>query len=406
MKLYSLTLTFVLLLTTIPTVAQDDKQELFNPVHTSVTSLAIAPDARAGAMGDIGAATEADINAQYWNPAKYPFNVARAGLSVSYTPWLRKIVSDINLANVTGFYRMGDYSALHASLRYFSLGEVFLSDGSGGISDMTIKPYEMAIDVGYSRMLTETFSMAVNLRFILSDIRYDYTSESSAGKAFGADIAMYRLGYFMMGRRECSFGWGINLSNIGSKIAFGGDDRAEFIPANLRIGCNLTIPFNEYNKFSLAVDANKLLVPTWPRYTRKDYEAGLCQEKDIDTQIRDSDPLADERYYSISSIGGIFKSFADAPGGFKEEMQEIQWSFGAEYTYNDRFMLRAGYHHEAANKGNRKYFTVGAGFHMSVFTVDAAYVFSTSQTNPLDQTMRFTLGFDLDGMKDLFGKRK
>ena len=367
------------------------KKNMFNPVRTSVTSLSIAPDARAGAMGDVGAATEADANSQYWNPAKYPFNIARAGVSVSYTPWLRKLINDINLANMAGFYRIGDYSAVSASLRFFSLGEVFLSD----MDDMTINPYEFAVDAGYSRMLSERFSMAVNMRFIFSDIRYDYTAESKAGKAFAADIALYRLGYFMMGNRECSFGWGLNINNIGSKIAYGGDDNAEFIPTNLRLGMNMTVPFNEYNKFSVAVDANKLLVPTFPK---QDTENGET-ESDYTDRVQ-------KEYYDVSPIAGIFKSFHDAPNGFKEEMQEIQWSVGCEYTYNDRFMLRGGYHHESANKGNRKYFTVGAGFHMSVFTVDAAYVFSTSQTNPLDQTMRFTLGFDLDGMKDLFGRRR
>ncbi|MBQ9524922.1 MAG: type IX secretion system outer membrane channel protein PorV [Bacteroidaceae bacterium] len=368
--------------------AQDVKN-VFNPEQYGVTSLAIAPDARGGSMGDIGAATEADIYAQYWNPAKYPFNVARAGVGISYTPWLRKIVNDINLANITGFYRIGDYSALSASLRYFSLGEVYLSD----MEDMTIKPYELAVDVGYSRMLSQCFSMGVNLRFIFSDIKYDYTAESSAGKAFAADIAMYRLGYLMLGNRECSLGWGINISNIGTKISFGGSDDAEFIPTNLRLGLNFTVPFNEYNKFSIAVDANKLLIPTYPKQ-----EEGEAENDYLDRVQRD--------YYDISPIAGIFKSFGDAPGGFKEEMQEIRWSVGCEYTYNDRFMLRAGYHHEAENKGNRKYFTVGAGFHMSVFTIDAAYCFSTAQTNPLDQTMRFSLGFDLDGMRDLFGKMR
>ncbi len=371
-------------------VLSQDKQNMFNPVNTAATFMSIAPDARGGGMGDIGAATEADVNSQYWNPAKYPFNIARAGVGISYTPWLRKLVNDINLAHVAGFYRIGDYSAVQASLRYFSLGEVYLAD----MDDMTIKPYEMAIDAGYSRMLSQTFSMAVNLRFILSDIKYDYTAESSAAKAFAADIAMYRLGYFMAGNRECSFGWGINISNIGSKLTYGGSDQSEFIPTNLRIGMNLTVPFNEYNKFSLGVDLNKLLVPTPPKQ-----EEGESPE---DFMAR----VNDEGYYGISSIAGIFKSFGDAPGGFKEEMEEIQWSIGAEYTYNDRFMLRAGYHHEAENKGNRKYFTVGAGFHMSVFTVDAAYVFSTAQTNPLDQTMRFSLAFDLDGMRDLFGKMR
>ena len=373
------------------TILSQDKQNMFNPVNTAVTSLSIAPDARAGGMGDMGVATEADIYSQYWKPAKYPFNVARAGVGVSYTPWLRKLVNDINLANITGFYRIGDYSAVHASLRYFSLGEVYLAD----MEDMTIKPYEMAIDAGYSRMLSQTFSMAVNLRFILSDITYKYESESSPGKAFAADIALYRLGYFMMANRECSFGWGINISNIGSKITYGGSDNSEFIPTNLRIGFNFTIPFNEYNKFSIGMDVNKLLVPSFPKQN--------TEEGETDTDYTDR---VQREYYDVGSIAGIFKSFGDAPGGFKEEMEELQWSIGAEYTYNDRFMLRAGYHHEAENKGNRKYFTVGAGFHMSVFTVDASYVFSTAQTNPLDQTMRFSLGFDLDGMRDLFGKMK
>jgi len=387
-KIEKITL-LALLMTATAAVRADDKQNMFNPVNTSVTSLMIAPDARAGGMGDVGAATEADVYSQYWNPAKYPFNVARSGLGISYTPWLRKLVNDINLANLSGFYRIGDYSAVQASLRFFSLGEVFISN----MADMTVHPYEFAFDVGYSRMLSERFSMAVNMRLIYSDIKYDYTAESSAGKAFAADIAMYRLGYFMMGNRECSFGWGINISNIGSKISFGGDDNSEFIPTNLRLGMNLTIPFNEYNKFSIAADANKLLVPTYPK-------------QETDESDNDYTDRVQRDYYDISPIAGIFKSFGDAPNGFKEEMEEIQWSVGCEYIYNDRFMLRGGYHHEAANKGNRKYFTVGAGFHMSVFTIDAGYVFSTSSTNPLDQTMRFSLAFDMDGMKDLFGRHR
>ena len=367
-----------------------DKRNMFNPVNYSVTSLAIAPDARAGAMGDLGVATEADANSQYWNPAKYPFNIARAGISASYTPWLRKLVNDINLANLAGFYRIGDYNALSASLRFFSLGEVYLDESDDA---MTIKPYELAVDVAYSRMLSECFSMGVAMRFIYSDITYDYTAESKAGKAFAADISMYRNGYFMMGNRECSFAWGLNINNIGSKISYGGDDNAEFIPTNLRLGANFTLPFNQYNKLSIAADANKLLVPTYPKQN----------EDESDEEYTDR---VQRQYYDLSPISGIFKSFHDAPNGFKEEMQEIQWSLGLEYNYNDRFMVRAGYHHEHANKGNRKYVTAGAGFKMSVFAIDAAYVFSTSQSNPLDQTMRFTLSFDLDGMKDLFGKRR
>ena len=383
-------LTLLLACIAVGVMRAQDKQNMFNPVNFGVTSLAIAPDARAGAMGDVGVATEADANSQYWNPAKYPFNIARAGVSASYTPWLRKLVNDINLANLAGFYRIGDYSALSASLRDFSLGEVFLSEDEDA---MSISPYEFSFDLGYSRMLSECFSMGVALRFIYSDITYDYTAESSAGKAFAADIAMYRNGYFMMGNRECSLAWGLNINNIGSKISYGGDDNAEFIPTNLRLGINLTIPFNDYNRFSISADANKLLVPTYPKQ-----KEGESEEEYTDRVQRE--------YYDVSPISGIFKSFGDAPNGFKEEMQEIQWSLGMEYTYNDRFSLRAGYHHEAANKGNRKYFTAGAGFHMSIFTIDAAYVFSTSQSNPLDQTMRFTLGFDLDGIKDMLSTKR
>lgn len=382
---------FALLMACLPLALRaQDKQTMFNPVNYGVTSLAIAPDARPGAMGDVGVATEADANAQYWNPSKYPFNIARAGVSASYTPWLRKLVNDINLVNLAGFYRLGDYNALSASLRYFSLGEVMTSLSEDA---MTINPYEMSVDVAYSRMLSERFSMGVGMRFIYSDITYDYTAETSPGKAFAADISMYRLGYFMMGQRECSFAWGLNINNIGSKISFGGYDRSDFIPTNLRLGMNMTIPFNEYNRLSIAADANKLLVPTYPK-----------QEEGEDPDVYDARVQKD--YYDISPISGIFKSFTDAPNGFKEELQEIQWSLGMEYNYNDRFMVRLGYHHEAENKGNRKYFTAGAGFKMSVFSVDAAYVFSTAAANPLDQTMRFTLGFDLDGMKDLFGRRR
>ncbi len=372
----------------LPSNAQD-KKEIFNPETYAVTSLAIAPDARGGSMGDLGAATDADCNSQYWNPSKYAFNVARAGVSASYTPWLRQLVNDINLAYVSGFYRFGEYNAVSASLRYFSLGEVMID----GDDAMTINPYELAVDLAYSRMLSERFSMGVALRFIYSDITYDYSSESKAGKAFAADISMYRLGYFMMGSRECSFSWGLNISNIGSKISYGGDDNSEFIPTTLRLGCAMTIPFNAYNKITFAADAYKWLIPTYP-------------VQGTDESTEDYEDRVQRDYYDISPIAGIFKSFADAPGGFKEEMQEIRYCVGMEYSYDDKFMVRCGYHHENENKGNRKYVTAGAGFHMSVFTIDASYLFAVSQSNPLDQTMRFTLTFDLDGMKDLFTQRK
>jgi hypothetical protein len=369
--------------------AGDDKTDMFNPVTTAVTSQTIAPDARGGGMGDIGAATDPDVNSQYWNPAKYPFCISRAGVSLNYTPWLRQLVNDIDLAYMAGYMRLGDMQALSASLRYFSLGEVNLSETNDGGAGMTINPYEMSFDLGYSRMLSEKFSAAVALRFIYSDLTYDYTADTSPGTAFAADLAWFYNTYFMMGSRECGLNIGMNISNIGSKISYGGDENSEFIPTNLRLGLNWMVPFNEYNKISFAADVNKLLVPTYPKQK--------TDETDEDYQNR-----LQKDYYDVSPISGIFKSFHDAPNGFKEEMQEVQWSIGAEYTYNDRFTVRAGYHNESANKGNRKYFTVGAGFKMSVFSLDCGYVISTAQSNPLDQTLRFSLAFDMDGIKDLF----
>ena len=368
------------------------KEDIFNPVKTSVTSQSIAPDARAGGMGDVGAATDPDVASQYWNPAKYPFCISRAGVSVNYTPWLRQLVNDIDLAYVSGYYRIGDYSAVSASLRYFSLGEVYTNASMTEGDNMTINPYEMSIDVGYSLMLSETFSLGAAVRWIFSDLTWNYTDDTKPASAFAADLACYYQNYINIGARECQLGLGLNISNIGSKITFSGDDRSEFIPTNLRLGASLMIPIDEYNRFTIAADANKLLVPTYP----------LQKEGESTDDYQDR---VQRDYYDVSSISGIFKSFGDAPGGFKEELQEIQWSVGAEYTYHDQFSIRAGYHHESENKGNRKYFTVGAGFKMSVFQLDAGYVISTAKSNPLDQTLRFSLTFDMDGIKDLF-KRK
>ena len=367
--------------------ADDYKTTTFNPVEHAVISQTIAPDARAAGMGDVGAATDPDVNSQYWNLAKYPFCISRAGIALNYTPWLRQLVSDIDLAYMAGYYRIGDYGALSGSLRYFSLGEVYTSDES----DMTVNPYEMSLDVAYSRMLSETFSMGVGLRWIYSDLRYDYSEDSKPASAFAADIAFYYNNYVMLGSRECQLGLGLTASNIGSKISFYGDEESQFIPANLRLGASLMIPVDDYNRFSLAADANKLLVPTVPR-------------QGIDESNSDYQDRVRREYSDMSSIKGLTKSFSDAPGGFKEEMEEVQWSVGAEYVYHDQFSLRAGYHHESQSKGNRKYFTVGGGFRMSVFSLDVGYVISTAQTNPLDQTLRFTLSFDMDGIKDLFRK--
>lgn len=387
-----------ILLAMLPVFASaQDSKEILNPIRYAITSLAIAPDARGGGMGDVGAATEADAASQYWNASKYPFNVARAGINVSYTPWLRKLVNDINLAYVSGFYRIGDYNALSASLSYFSLGEVMYGTMSSGgqftESGMTLKPKEFSFDVAYSRMLSQTFSMGVTMRFIYSDLSWNPEADSKAAKSFAADISMYRLGYFMAGERELAFSWGLVLSNIGSKVTYGGSDRSEFLPTNLRLGIGLMIPINEYNRFNFYADVNKLLIPTMP-IQRED-------ESSVDYEER-----CDKEFYDVGPINGIFKSFAIGDEGFAGKMRELNFGIGAEYNYNDRFLLRAGYHHENALKGNRKYMTVGAGMRLSVFQIDASYVIATAGTNPLDQTMRFTLGFDIDGVKDLFSRRR
>ncbi len=372
--------------TTAASVAADEK-DVFNPIVTSVISQSIAPDARAGGIGDVGAATDPDVNSQAWNPAKYPFCISRAGVAINYTPWLRSIVNDINLAYMAGYYRIGDYQAISASVRYFSLGSVSTSDDM-----MTIKPYELGVDVAYSRMLSETFSAAVALRYMYSDMSGHYDDQVTAGSAFAADIACYYNNYVMMGNRECQIAFGVNISNIGSKINYG-EDYSYFIPTNLRVGLNYMIPLNEFNRISFSADANKLLVPSQP--IQND------DESDEDFQDR-----VQQEYYDVSSISGIFKSFGDSPNGFKGELEEIQWCVGAEYTYNDKFTVRAGYHHESESQGNRKYFTFGAGFRMSVFSIDAGYVWSTAASNPLDQTLRVSLAFDFDGIKDLFSGRR
>lgn len=385
--------------------AQDIKNQL-NPIYHGVTSLAIAPDARSAGLGDVGAATDPDVNSQFWNPAKYPFCISRAGISLNYTPWLRQLTSDIDLANITGYYRLGDYDALSASLRYFSLGEVLTSMDADA---MTIKPYEMSVDLAYSRMLSETFSAGVALRYIYSDLGFS-DDETTPGSAFAADIALYHNGYINISGHESQLGWGLNISNIGSKISYDDGNTSEFIPTNMRFGLSLLYPIDEYNTITIAADANKLLVPTRPtmdQYIEHMIETEGGTAADYENNFSDYRTwLEGEGYFNVSPISGIFKSFGDAPNGFKEELQEIQWSAGLEYAYNNQFFLRAGYHYEHPNKGNRTYFTVGAGFKMNVFSLDAGYVISTAQSNPLDQTLRFSLAFDMDGIGDLLGRRR
>ena len=355
-------------------------------LQMAVPSLNIAPDARGGGMGDMGAATLPDINSQYWNAAKYAFMGSKAGVSLSYTPWLRKLVNDVALVNMTGYYKLGnsDLQAISASLRYFSLGEVNIWENIGDVP-YGLNPYEMAFDVAYSRKLSESYSMAVTLRYIRSDMGTDQNDESNAGNAFSADISGYLEKYVLMGNAEALWSFGFNLSNIGSKISYDGGNTNQYLPAKLTLGTGLLYPIDDYNQIGVYLDLNKYMVPYAPQK-----EEG---ETDADYQTRVDD------YKSWSSLSGMLKSFTDSPNGL---LKEIMVSVGAEYSYNQQFFVRGGYFYENANVGNRKYFSVGAGFRMSVFQLDAAYLISTVPQNPLDQTLRFSLSFDMDGIKNLF----
>lgn len=371
----------------------DIKNQTFNPINTAVPSLSIAPDARGGGLGDVGAATTPDVFSQYWNPAKYAFASSKSGLSLSYTPWLRKLVNDIYLANVAGYYKFGqdNNQSISASLRYFSIGEVTMNEDATS-SGYTISPYEMALDLAYSRKLTQTFSMGVAFRYIRTDYSYSGSEGGDAivpGNAISADIAGYNESYVMLGQSEALLGLGFNISNIGNKISTDGGNNYSYIPTNLRLGASLTYPLDDYNTLAFSADINKLLVPTPP------VQASGESNSDFEQRVYNYNN-------KTSAISGIFKSFSDAPGGFKEELQEIMWSAGVEYCYNNQFSLRGGYFHENQNKGNRQYLTFGTGFKLNVFQLDASYLVSTGQTSPLDQTLRFSLSFDMDGLKNLF----
>jgi hypothetical protein len=384
-------ITFLLLITAIFIVqAQDgeNSKDYFNPLTHGVPSLSVAPDARSSGMGDVGAATEADIYSQYWNPAKYAFAFSKAGIGLTYTPWLSKLVDDIRLVYLAGYYKLGesDRNAISASIRYFSIGEIRLTDDQNNFI-ANASPYEASVDVGYSMKLTENLSAGVVFRYIYSDLGAGAGGEDLyPGWSMAGDLAFYYNNYLMIGNSECLFGLGLNASNMGSMISFDNGITNNYIPTNLRIGASLLFPMDEYNTLSFNVDANKYMIPTPP-----DVRSLETVEQGAKWQ----------EYRNIGAFKGIFNSFHDAPGGSREEFNEISWSFGAEYAYDNKFFVRGGYFYENPYKGNRQYFSIGAGFKLNSLQIDASYLVSTVPSNPLDQTLRFSLCFDMDGLRSL-----
>lgn len=388
MKISRIALCLMIISFTLVSATVKAQKNDFRPLYTAVPSLSIAPDARGGAMGDNGVATTPDAHAQYWNPAKNAFQFSQAGVALSYTPWLRKLVNDVALASLSGYYKIGsnDLQAIGASLRYFSLGEVKDWKGDPNSSPITVNPYELAVDVSYSRKLSESFGMGVTLRYIRSDLGVQSSDDMVPDDAFAADVSGYGEKYVILGNSESLWSYGFNISNVGTKVSYDGGMKNMFLPAKLQLGTGLLYPLDDYNRLGIYLELSKYLVPTYP------------VKEDTTEEAEDAYNDAIEDYNNMGSIKGIVKSFTDSNGLLKE----IMVSIGAEYSYNDQFFVRGGYYYENPNMGNRQYFSLGAGFRMSVFQLDAAYLISTVQSNPLDQTLRFSLSFDMDGIKNLF----
>ena len=365
--------------------------------------MSIAPDARAAGLGDLGVATEADFNSQYWNPAKYAYMYSKGGITANYTPWLRKLVTDIDLAYLAGFYNFGDLGGgIGASFTYFSMGDVSLSDGSATSTPITVRPNEWALDLSYFRKLHEYVSMSVAVRFLYSDLNNGVNQSTAVNNndmhpawTMAADIGLYYRQPFELPSGTSYFTLGFTIKNLGGKMAYS-DDGSNFIPASMNIGAGYEIPLNKYNFLTLNVEANKLMVPS--RKSR--FTEGFDPNDESTWQ------MSQQAYSDLTSARGWFQSFADAPGGSKEEFNEVRWGAGIEYSYNKQFFARAGYSYENYYKGNRNYLTFGAGFHLSIVTLDVSYCVGLAASNPLDQTMRFTLGFDLAGIKDLVDNKK
>lgn len=379
-----------------------------NVITTAVPFLTIAPDSRSGAMGDAGVSTSPDINSQHHNPAKYAFMKNDFGISISYTPWLRQLVNDINLAYVAGYKKIGGGQAISASLRYFSLGDITFTNMNGDVTGQH-KPNEFALDFGYNRMLGENISGSITLRYVNSNLTGGYSGtgpQTKVGQAFASDISAFYKKQMEVQKKNAELGVGINISNIGSKMSYTDGAVKDFLPAMLRLGSSFKLDMDDYNSILGVVEMSKLLVPTPPIY----YAVGDTLPDGSIVSI----PQHYVRYGKPSDVSvptGIFQSFWDAPGvqldplnpddrsRFKEEWREVNWSIGLEYWYSKQFALRGGYFHEDATKGNRKFFTVGLGLKLKVFALDFSYLIPTAQRHPLGNTLRFTIMFDFEASK-------
>lgn len=365
-----------------------------NVVQSAVPFLTIAPDSRAGAMGDAGVATSPDINSMHWNPAKYAFIETKAGIAISYTPWLRNLVNDIDLATLAGFYRIDNQQVVSGSLVYFSLGEIDFRDAQGAALKQG-KPNEFSLDVAYSRLFGDNFSGGIAFRYIRSDLASGTSVsgvEAKAGQAVAADISAFYNRKIKLSDKDGKLAFGMNISNIGTKMSYTDElKNKNFLPINMRLGGALTVNYDSYNTMTFTADLNKLLIPTPPVV--------------LQSKITGEDSLVNNKRVIIGKepdvpvVVGMFQSFSDAPGGFKEEIKEITYSLGVEYWYRKQFAIRAGYFHEAQTKGNRKYFTMGCGLKLNVFGLDFSYLVPTAANNPLANTLRFTLTFDFDALR-------
>ncbi len=349
-----------------------------NYIQTAVPFLSVVPDSRAGALGNTGVATSPDHNSMFWNAAKYSFTEGKAGIGASHTPWLRKITDDMSLSYLSGYYSLDKYQTIATSLRFFSLGDILLQQQA---HDIPIKksPYELSFDVAYSRRLGDNFSGAIAFRYIFSDISQGgYDNLSKTASAFAADLSVYHRKEYGSSHNPSVWSWGVNISNIGSKISYSDDSEKEFIPTNLRIGSAYKHQIDQYNSITVSLDMNKLLVTS-------------SSGRKID---KDNDNLSSNKN-DKSVISGIFNSFSDAPDGMSEEFKEITWSLGLEYWYMNQFALRTGYFFENEDKGNRKFYTAGVGVKLSMFDLDFSYLIPKSQNNPLQNTLRVSISANI-----------